>query len=151
MWQIKQIFVPSLTMQSTAPSHSGTRAWNKLKAQEDSLGQYAYDPQAVAAPMLVRSINTAPDGMVVESIFAFVSNFASIANLDLTHFYALQGTGEANVLRPVQALCSRKSLVTSEGGVVKYKATYLGASTASRLGTGWQSTCPTPHAEGHRR
>ena len=43
-------------MQSTAPSHSGTRTWNKLKVQEDSLEQYAYDPQAVAAPMLVRSI-----------------------------------------------------------------------------------------------
>ena len=53
LWQIQQIFVPSLTMQSAAPSHSGTRAWNMLKAQEDSLGQYAYDPQAVAALMLV--------------------------------------------------------------------------------------------------
>lgn len=47
----------------------------------------------------------------------------------------LQGTGEANMLRPVQALCSRESLVTIERGVVKYKATYLGASTASRLRT----------------
>ena len=80
--------------------------------------------------------------MVIESIFAFVSilqvlpaTLQSGANLDLTHFYALQGTGEANMLRPVQALCSRKSLVTSEGGVVKYRATCLGASTASRLRT----------------
>ena len=56
LWQIQQVFVPSLTMQSSAPSHNGTRAWNQLKAQEDSLGQYAYSPQAVAAPMLVSSL-----------------------------------------------------------------------------------------------
>ena len=39
------------------------------------------------------------------------------------------------MLRPVQALCSREFLVTIERGVVKYKATHLGASTASRLRT----------------
>ena len=39
------------------------------------------------------------------------------------------------MLRPVQALCSSKSLVTTDRGVVKYKVTHIGASTASRLRT----------------
>ena len=55
LWQLQQWFVPSLTMDSMPPSRGGTPAWQRLKARQDSLGQFAYDPQAVAAPKLVRS------------------------------------------------------------------------------------------------
>ena len=92
LWQIQQIFVPSLTMQSTAPSHSGTRAWNKLKAQEDSLEQYAFDPRAVAAPMLVSSCSsTTCQGHVYSNTNISPQTRALFANIDLTPFLCLAG------------------------------------------------------------
>lgn len=47
----------------------------------------------------------------------------------------MQGTGVANMLRPVQALCSAKALQFVERNVVKYRPSYLGASAATRLRT----------------
>ena len=92
LWQIQQVFVPSLTMQSSAPSHSGTRAWNQLKAQEDSLGQYAFDPQAVAAPMLVSSCSsTTCHGHVYSNTNILPQTRALFANIDLTPFLCLAG------------------------------------------------------------
>ena len=46
----------------------------------------------------------------------------------------MQGTGVANMLRPVQALCSAKALQLVERNVVKYRPSYLGVS-ATRLRT----------------